>query len=173
MKIELIESISLKDLHEQYFDELASESNRDCSRRDFLKLFTVTTAGLIVPSLYAQKTYGNPIAIAELTLAALTVIAEIIYKSEPVKGSIKIINNYFHEKEGKVNFRLVKSEPIDEDYKYASNIEWSELKKYVVPRRCVNTYEYETDSVEKEGRFKLTAACGKSYKSINNIIVKG
>lgn len=124
-----------------------------------------------MPSLYAQKTYGNPILIAELALAALTVAARIIYKSDPVEGTIKIINNYYHEKEGKVDFKLLSSVPLDD--KYASNVQWSEAKNYRVPKRCINTYAYETCEIEKEGRFKLRAECGDSCKTVNNIIVKG
>lgn len=160
MKVELIESIPVKEYNEKLIDET---SFNGINRREFLKFFTVTTMGIFIPtSFYAKNANANP-ALLGFFIRMLGIISSSWAVGEAMSGDIVIGNQTKYEKSDNVKFELVKSEDMSK--------EWVEYADYSVPPMHRNTYRYTGQGASCPGDFALRAICTQNSKQINNIFV--
>jgi hypothetical protein len=159
MKVELIQSISVREYNEKLIDEMPFDS---VSRRNFLKMFTLGAAGILVPTaFYSENAEANPLV--GFFIRMLSVLAGSWAVGEAMSGDIVIGNQTKYEKSDNVKFELVKSEDMSR--------EWVAYEDYSVPPMHRNTYRYTGEGSSCAGNFNLRASCTENSKRVNNIYI--
>ncbi len=160
MKVELIQSVSVREYNEKLIDEMPFNS---VNRRNFLKMFTLGTAGVLIPTaFYSGNAEANP-ALFGFLIRMLSVLAGSWAVGEAISGDIVIGNQTKYTKSDNVKFELVKSEDMTEA--------WGKYASYEVPPYHRNTYRYGAAPDVKKGEYDLYARGPENYKNVNNIYI--
>ena len=148
MQIELVESIRLKDYNEKLIDEMPLNS---IDRRNFLKLFTVSAAGLLIPTtFYAEQAKANPLVFGFI-LRYLFVTTVTLSVGSLITGELTIDNETSEETTDDVDLVLIKEEKLEDKKVIAKK------KEYNVKPYTRNTYRYKIAKNIQHGKYKFHA----------------